>query len=58
MGDFYGTPPNSNLTGLIYICVILIANVDMKPGMLVFSEDLSGFICVDRIDRMDMKLET
>ena len=51
-------PPDSNLTGLIHICVIRIANVDMKLGMLVFFEDLSGFICIDRIARMDMKLET
>ena len=59
-----GTPPNSDLTGLIRAYAIRSDSMDMKPGTQDACEDLSGLFLISarayaiRIDSMDMKIET
>jgi len=59
-----GSPPNSNLTGLMRAYAIRIESMDIKPGTQAFRGDLSGLFLISaraytiRIESMDMKIET
>jgi hypothetical protein len=44
IGDFRGTSPNSNLTGLICVYADWIVWIHVELGMQDYYEDLSGFI--------------